>query len=111
MEMASEIPIDAMVEVLNVGRGIVRYNGQTEFKGGRWIGVELEEPNGKNNGTVLGFEYFKCRMLHGIFVRPNQVTIIETPTVNVSYHPHKRLYALNHVFRRLLQPLLHRVQE
>lgn len=80
--MASEIPIDAMVEVLNVGRGIVRYNGQTEFKGGRWIGVELEEPNGKNNGTVLGFEYFKCRMLHGIFVRPNQVTIIETPTVN-----------------------------
>ena len=33
--MASEIPVDAVVEVQSVGRGIVRYSGQTDFKVGK----------------------------------------------------------------------------
>ena len=40
---------------------------------GKWIGVILDEPKGKNNGTVQGKTYFTCEDNHGIFVRQSQV--------------------------------------
>lgn len=40
---------------------------------GKWIGVILDEPKGKNNGTVQGKRYFSCDDNHGIFVRQSQV--------------------------------------
>ena len=45
--------------------GTVAYVGLTEFAAGKWVGVVLEEPKGKNNGTVQGKEYFKCQDKHG----------------------------------------------
>lgn len=43
---------------INVGNvpGVVRYVGPTNFASGIWIGVELCEKRGKNNGTVKGIE-------------------------------------------------------
>ena len=35
-------------------RGFVRYIGLTKFAQGIWIGVELEEPHGKNDGALKG---------------------------------------------------------
>ena len=37
-----------------VREGILRYIGQTGFAKGIWCGVELSEPNGKNDGAVAG---------------------------------------------------------
>ena len=39
--------------------GTVAYVGTTQFAAGKWIGVVLDEPNGKNNGTVQGKTYFQ----------------------------------------------------
>ena len=44
---------------------------------GKWIGVALDEPKGKNDGTVQGKTYFSCPENHGIFVRQSQITAIE----------------------------------
>ncbi len=53
--------------------GTVRFIGNTQFASGTWIGVELDQPLGKNDGSVQGQSYFHCSMLHGIFVREAHV--------------------------------------
>ena len=35
-------------------QGTIRFFGTTEFAPGKWAGVELDEPKGKNNGNVKG---------------------------------------------------------
>ena len=63
------------------GRGVVRFCGTTSFSPGKWIGIELNEPNGKNDGTVQGVKYFTCRPGYGVFVRPSQVKVVADPPV------------------------------
>ncbi|KAJ2726364.1 hypothetical protein GGI07_000679 [Coemansia sp. Benny D115] len=58
------------------GRGIVRFSGTTDFGTGKWIGIELDSPQGKNDGSVQGKRYFECAMGHGIFVRSSQVKVV-----------------------------------
>ncbi|KAJ2820840.1 hypothetical protein GGI24_004371, partial [Coemansia furcata] len=57
-------------------RGIVRFSGATEFGTGRWFGVELEGPYGKNDGSVKGKRYFECQADYGVFVRSSQVKLL-----------------------------------
>ncbi|EPY77426.1 restin-like 2 isoform 4-like protein [Camelus ferus] len=40
--------------------GTLRFCGTTEFASGQWAGIELDEPEGKNNGSVGKVQYFKC---------------------------------------------------
>lgn len=55
--------------------GTIRFIGDTKFMSGEWVGVELDEPFGKNDGSVQGVSYFRCKPMTGIFVRrsPNQL--------------------------------------
>ena len=50
--------------------GIVRFNGETLFSDGIWLGIELTEPCGKNDGAVQRTRYFRCPAMCGVFVRP-----------------------------------------
>ncbi|KAK0466245.1 dynactin [Desarmillaria tabescens] len=69
---AVNLPIGTIVDV-PVGRGVIRWNGSLSGKPGKFFGIELYEPNGKNDGTFEGQAYFKCRMNYGLFVRPVQI--------------------------------------
>lgn len=50
------IPIGARCEVESAEpgfskRGTVRFVGQTKFSKGTWVGIEYDEPFGKNDGS------------------------------------------------------------
>jgi dynactin 1 len=58
--------------------GIVRFIGPTSFSSGQWVGIELDAPRGKNDGSVKGIKYFECRKgpddaKFGLFVRKGMV--------------------------------------
>ncbi|KAH0130429.1 hypothetical protein KCU66_g3622, partial [Aureobasidium melanogenum] len=62
---------------LNDGRhAIVRFLGATGFAPGEWVGVELDEATGKNDGSVKGERYFDCEPNYGMFLRAAGVSHI-----------------------------------
>ena len=54
-------------------QGVVRFVGNASFAKGEWIGLELPDNNGKNDGSVNGERYFRCQPGFGIFVRPESI--------------------------------------
>ncbi|XP_048268348.1 dynactin subunit 1 isoform X2 [Bombus terrestris] len=58
-------------------QGVIAYIGHPSFASGKWIGVILDEPKGKNNGTIKGQCYFKCAENHGMFVRQSQLILLD----------------------------------
>ncbi|XP_077083526.1 dynactin subunit 1a isoform X4 [Siphateles boraxobius] len=72
------VKVGSQVEVIGKGqRGSVAYIGATLFASGKWVGVILDEPKGKNDGTVQGKRYFTCEENHGIFVRQSQIQLVD----------------------------------
>jgi tubulin-folding cofactor B len=63
-------------------RGAVRYVGKRDGAKGYWVGAELDEPFGKNNGTLNGKKYFECDDNFGIFVRPAKVKVGDYPKID-----------------------------
>lgn len=65
-------------------RGTISYIGLVpEIPGiGAWIGVTLDEPTGKNDGTVKGKRYFECDTNCGVFVRPERCEAGDFPALN-----------------------------
>lgn len=57
-----------------LSEGRTSFVGEVDFAPGKWIGVVLDEPKGKNDGTVQGRAYFECPPKHGLFIRVRNVT-------------------------------------
>jgi dynactin 1 len=81
-----EISTGATVDI-NLGRGVVRFYGTTSFSSGKWVGIQLSEPVGKNDGSVNGVSYFTCQKNYGVFVKPSQVKLVQDPLPAASVSP------------------------
>lgn len=57
--------------------GYIQFLGETQFAPGQWAGIVLDEPIGKNDGSVAGVRYFQCDALKGIFTRPSKLSRTE----------------------------------
>ncbi|XP_029648088.1 CAP-Gly domain-containing linker protein 3 isoform X3 [Octopus sinensis] len=64
--------------------GYLRYCGPTEFAAGIWAGIELDEPIGKNDGSVGGIMYFRCASNHGVFAPVSKIAKLGSSPVRVS---------------------------
>ena len=62
--------------------GILKYVGTTHFADGEWCGIVLEQACGKNDGSVRGVRYFRCRNKHGIFVHSHKVRRADETTLS-----------------------------
>ncbi|KAK4047011.1 hypothetical protein OIV83_005697 [Microbotryomycetes sp. JL201] len=74
----------AMSDVLS-RRGTVRYIGPVEFgpqDGRTWVGVEWDEPVGKNDGAVDGKRYFQTGPQKASFLRPSHVVVGDYPELD-----------------------------
>ena len=62
--------------------GILKYIGKAHFADGEWCGILLDEACGKNDGSVKGVRYFRCKNKHGIFVHSHKVKAADDITLS-----------------------------
>ncbi|XP_056446354.1 CAP-Gly domain-containing linker protein 4-like isoform X4 [Gadus chalcogrammus] len=68
-----DVHVGERVLVVGQRAGVVQFCGQTSFAPGLWLGIELDKPSGKNDGSVGGLRYFSCPPKHGVFAPPSRV--------------------------------------
>lgn len=74
-ELGVRIGDQCMVEARNFhGVAIIRYVGPCNKRTGLWIGLELPEPVGRNDGKLEARRYFTCLPNCGLFVRSEKIT-------------------------------------
>ncbi|ODQ63246.1 hypothetical protein NADFUDRAFT_53519 [Nadsonia fulvescens var. elongata DSM 6958] len=67
-------------------RGTIRYVGavpEITDSGSIWIGVEFDEPQGKNDGSIKGRSYFRAKPLHGSFLKPEVLEVGDFPELDL----------------------------
>ncbi|KAK3095868.1 hypothetical protein FSP39_020144 [Pinctada imbricata] len=81
------------VLVGGIKTGTLRYCGPAEFAAGLWAGIELDEPSGRNDGSIGGISYFQCPRNHGIFAPVSKIAKPGSGPVSRpdSMSPHKPL--------------------
>ncbi|KAK4133079.1 hypothetical protein BT67DRAFT_423812 [Trichocladium antarcticum] len=75
----SELAIGQTIQLSDGRTGTIRFLGQTAFADDDWVGIELDDDSGKNDGSVYGERYFDCPAGHGMFVRPTKVSVLAQP--------------------------------
>ena len=70
--VGDRVAVDAMREGAKVelGFGTVKFVGDHHKSGEPRVGVVLDNPRGKNDGTVGGHTYFACPPNHGTLAKP-----------------------------------------
>ena len=56
--------------------GAVRFIGSVHYARGEWVGIELDEPVGKNDGIVKGHRYFDAGEYRGAMSRRTELHLL-----------------------------------
>jgi len=80
-DLVAAMKVDDRCEINPGGkRGAVKFIGKIPaIAPGYWVGVQYDEPVGKNDGTVKGARLFSCPPNFGGFLRPDKVTVGDYP--------------------------------
>jgi len=83
-DLAAGMKVGDRCEVTLGGkRGLVAYVGKIpQIAPGWWVGVQYDEPVGKNDGTVKGKRYFECPPKYGGFLRPDKLQVGDYPELD-----------------------------
>lgn len=74
-----------VISIQGERRGTVRFIGKLQVldEGENvWVGVEFDEPVGKNNGSIGNTQVFECAAKHGSFLKPKQVEVGDFPPID-----------------------------
>jgi len=84
-EAAQQFQVGARCQLKDIeNRGTIKYIGTVvEFGEGWWIGIRLDEPLGKNDGSAGGTKYFEAPPKYGIFTRPDKVEQGDFPELDL----------------------------
>ncbi|KAK9464339.1 CAP Gly-rich domain-containing protein [Lipomyces arxii] len=66
-------------------RGLVKFVGKVRDLPGNdllWVGVEFDEPVGKNDGSIKGNRYFQSKPNHGSFLKADKVQVGDFPAID-----------------------------
>ena len=77
MPELSDLHVGQYIELSDGRPATIRYLGNPNFAAGDWVGVELEDATGKNDGAVQGERYFDCAPGYGMFIKPGAAHILE----------------------------------
>jgi tubulin-folding cofactor B len=79
-EFDAAYPIGSRCEVdPGARRGEVRYAGHLKGAKGQWVGVKLDEPQGQNDGSKDGKQYFECAPKYGCFSKFENIRVGDYP--------------------------------
>ncbi|EMG48588.1 alp11 Cell polarity protein alp11 [Candida maltosa Xu316] len=87
-EKLRDMKVGQRCRIINIEgerRGEVKFIGKIESldKGKDvWVGIEFDEPVGKNDGSIDGVRIFEARHKHGSFVKPKQVEVGDFPELD-----------------------------
>lgn len=88
----SDFQVGQTVELTTGVKATLQFVGNTHFAAGDWIGLELEDDSGKNDGSIGNIRYFDCLPGHGMFVRPAAVvTIVDESTPRPTARPNGKV--------------------
>merc|ERR1711920_1205928 len=81
---ASQMSVGDRCEVTLGGkRGSVQFVGKIpSIAPGYWVGVQYDEPVGKNDGSVKGKRFFECPPKYGGFLRPDKLQVGDYPELD-----------------------------
>lgn len=85
MRLSSTMQVGQRCRIINIQgerRGTIRFIGKIPLldEGAEvWVGVEFDEPVGKNSGYIDGVKIFDCRKNHGSFVKPKLIEVGDFP--------------------------------
>ncbi|KAH7825719.1 putative CAP-GLY domain-containing protein [Monocercomonoides exilis] len=81
----SEDQIGKRCRISGDRRGVIRFVGELPGKSGLFVGIELDEPIGKNDGSFEGKKIFECAEKHGIFVRNKDIEVGDFPELDLDF--------------------------